>query len=307
MDKYLIPVIDTNLIEFTVAYDRSLHQSITEYLQRSNLEYVEGLSYFSGEQEIDYQDWLLQVMDGETLNNVVLYFNDIEEAKELKKNLDIYFATNILHVSFRELPREAWQNCWEEQIVEWASEKFQFKFSFPSIGQDKNNHAAEVFLPHHKGFGTGQHASSRACVALLESFQWSEIKSFLDVGTGTGLLAILAKKLNVPIVDATDICQNSIEEATANAEVNDCKIRVMNVSLPEHQTYDFVIANILYPELLRLSEQLVCLVNSNRGYLAVAGFSSIESEKIKSRFTTLGLKFIDSKSHNSWPCLLFKN
>ncbi|MCI5146897.1 MAG: methyltransferase domain-containing protein [Candidatus Electrothrix sp. AR3] len=122
--------------------------------------------------------------------------------------------------------------------------------------QEKSEHH-QILLDPSVIFGSGFHATTRLCLETLELLlleSGMKINSVLDLGTGTGLLAIAAAKLGVERVTALDNNPLAVEVAQANVERNDCADRVevrefdLMAGLPEMK-YDLVITN-LYKGLL---------------------------------------------------------
>jgi len=104
-------------------------------------------------------------------------------------------------------------------------------------------------------FGTGSHPTTRLCMEWLESHA-PRNKTVLDYGCGSGILAIVAKKLGAGQVEGIDIDPQAITSAEFNAERNHCEI---NFSLPNKigtDTYDVVVANILSNPLKLMAPML---------------------------------------------------
>lgn len=116
----------------------------------------------------------------------------------------------------------------------------------------------EIILDPSVIFGSGFHATTRLCLETLESVfteSGQQIDSVIDLGTGTGLLAIAAAKLGARQITAVDNNPMACEVARRNIALNDCQARVSVVradlkqGLPDLRGYDLVIAN-LYKSLL---------------------------------------------------------
>jgi ribosomal protein L11 methyltransferase len=125
---------------------------------------------------------------------------------------------------------------------------------------DENKEKTEILLDPGVIFGSGFHATTRLCLETLELLlleSGMKINSVLDLGTGTGLLAIAAAKLGVDRVTALDNNPLAIEVAQANAERNNCAdivtVRQFDLiqGLPDMQ-YDLVITNLYKGLLIRL-------------------------------------------------------
>ncbi|CAK8715933.1 Methyltransferase domain-containing protein [Candidatus Electrothrix laxa] len=126
--------------------------------------------------------------------------------------------------------------------------------------RNKNKEKTEILLDPSVIFGSGFHATTRLCLETLELLlleSGMKINSVLDMGTGTGLLAIAAAKLGVERVTALDNNPLAIEVAQANVERNNCAdivtVRQFDLmeGLPDMQ-YDLVITNLYKGLLIRL-------------------------------------------------------
>jgi ribosomal protein L11 methyltransferase len=156
-------------------------------------------------------------------------------------------------------------------------------------------------------FGTGHHQTTRLmCSFLLEEDVNS--KKVLDMGTGTGILAILAEQLEANSILAVDIEDWSVENTLENAERNACsKIegRCGDIDSILEKDFDIILANINRNILLRhlpfYSEKLW-----KNGILFLSGFFNSDSEDLKQAAMQEGLSFIDQKSEENWCALKFQ-
>lgn len=119
----------------------------------------------------------------------------------------------------------------------------------------------EIILDPSVIFGSGFHPTTRLCLETLERFlsaPGEKFESVIDLGTGTGLLAVAAAKLGVRHVTALDSNPLACEVAGYNVALNSCESQVevvqadLNRELPDLHTYDLVIANLYKGLLLKL-------------------------------------------------------
>lgn len=131
----------------------------------------------------------------------------------------------------------------------------------PWITSDKNNESRDKFidivLDPGVVFGTGRHATTRDCLEAIElAFSYGQIESAIDLGTGTGLLAVAAAKLGCESVLAVDVNFLAAKTTEKNIRLNqtDDKILVVKSSAEYFldNTTDLVIANIHYDVMKRL-------------------------------------------------------
>jgi ribosomal protein L11 methyltransferase len=154
-------------------------------------------------------------------------------------------------------------------------------------------------------FGNGQHATTLASLKILEEIKAQ--KSLLDVGTGTGILAIAAQKLGYQDIVATDIDPNALESAKYNFQMNQVSIPLVDGSFPEnHPPFDIVISNILVPEVLRLIPQLLSNLSDHEdARLILSGFHSANRDLVIEACTKEGLLLDDERKEREWLALAF--
>lgn len=143
-------------------------------------------------------------------------------------------------------------------------------------------------------FGTGQHGTTRACLELLEHIAGDvSATSFLDIGTGSGILSIAAAKIGFYPVDAFDNFPDAICIAKENCRINDVEGMVtlfaadLDDFTPSRQ-YDVVIANVLCDVLTRNAKTIVSCVKDT-GTLILSGILIEQYHEIETAFTARGL------------------
>jgi ribosomal protein L11 methyltransferase len=154
------------------------------------------------------------------------------------------------------------------------------------------------------GFGTGHHPTTRMCLEFLESCEVAS-KRVLDVGTGSGILAIAAARLGAAEVVATDIDAAALEAARANAERNGVtdRIRFVKSDLLRKVAgkFDLVLANLLTPLIKDLAWQL-----RSKGALSEGGIwigSGVSTEgwsEVKPLLSKLGYRLRHERILDGW-------
>ncbi|MGZ3158084.1 MAG: 50S ribosomal protein L11 methyltransferase [Burkholderiaceae bacterium] len=135
-------------------------------------------------------------------------------------------------------------------------------------------------------FGTGSHPTTRLCMEWLEAHAPQNL-SVLDYGCGSGILAMVAKKLGARRVIGVDIDPQAIESARYNSERNQCEI---DYYLPEEfthtlhdQQYDIVVANILASPLKLMAPMLSGLI-APQGILVLSGILTRQAEEVAAAY-----------------------
>lgn len=228
----------------------------------------------------------------------------------LRARLRVLTAGGITNVSprirMRELPAENWAESWKRHFKpidiggallikpSWSRRR-------PSRGQ------AVVVLDPGLSFGTGQHATTGFCLRELVARRKAGAKqSFLDVGTGSGILAIAAAKLGYAPVSAFDFDPEAVRVARTNAQRNRVlrRLRLARgdlTRLPARPTrqYDVVCANLLSTLLIAERKRVAGLV-APRGALILAGILNAEFGQVESAYVALGLRLVASRREREW-------
>ena len=205
----------------------------------------------------------------------------------------------------------------EKKIIEpinWNA-KWESEFQPIEIGEDcvvrADFHPAqgkpyELIINPKMSFGTGHHQTTHMMLefALKENFKEKRV---LDMGCGTGVLAILASMKGAVSVDAIDIDPWCIENTNENAQKNDCS--TVNCFLGSSITlktpsYDLIFANInrniLLEQITSYSEALY-----TRGVLLMSGFYQEDIVSLIECCNTNGLSLVEEKHRDNWRALKF--
>ena len=173
--------------------------------------------------------------------------------------------------------------------------------------------AEDVVLELDPGmaFGTGTHGTTFLCLgAIAELFETaSPPRSLLDVGTGSGILAMAAAALGAQEILACDIDPMACEVARENCRRNGLeeRIRITDAPLEELQgRYDVVVANILAEENLRLAPALLERLAPG-GHLFLSGILREKAAMVEAGFSRLPLTLLRTTSKEEWVCLIWRN
>jgi ribosomal protein L11 methyltransferase len=202
------------------------------------------------------------------------------------------------------LEKENWNATWEanyppirvgDQVLVRAS----FHAPDPSVPYD-------IVINPKMSFGTGHHETTSMVMAHQLEMDFKE-KTVLDVGCGTGILAILAEKLGATELSAFDIEEWAAENSRENAELNLCQhitVRQGTIENEPPMLYDIILANINRNILLRDIHLYINYLEPN-GELVVSGFYTFDQADIEVKFAEFGLQKITEKSQNNWASLRF--
>ena len=166
---------------------------------------------------------------------------------------------------------------------------------------------AVVTLDPGLSFGTGQHATTAFCLGQLVAFRRaSEAQSCLDVGTGSGILALAAAKLGYAPVKAFDFDPAAVRVARANAAANGVagqvrprRADVLKLPRVSRERFDLICANLLADLLVQARDPLVNRL-APTGRLVVAGILRGEFGEVQSAFEAAGLRLVASRAEKEW-------
>ena len=165
-----------------------------------------------------------------------------------------------------------------------------------------------LFLDTTSAFGTGLHETTRFSAQLIDELN-GKFSSFMDVGTGSGILAIVAWKLGAKKVIAFDIDPEAVKVARKNLRAN--RLSMAGVITADVARYrvrhacDLVVANLVTQDLISFRDRILPLVKPG-GHLIVSGISVKNFYFFRNKFCSPMIKKISMKKGKEWVAVLFK-
>lgn len=158
-------------------------------------------------------------------------------------------------------------------------------------------------------FGDGTHPTTRLCAGAVDLLGRQRAGlSVLDVGTGTGVLARIARVRDATFVAATDIDPEALNAAQANAALDSHPMEIhFSSSWPDHwgPRFDLVVANILEGPLRELAPSLMRALVPG-GALLLSGFTPLQVPVLRVVFEGVGLRFVSESAMGGWALLMFR-
>jgi len=162
-----------------------------------------------------------------------------------------------------------------------------------------------VTIEPGRAFGTGHHGTTEGCLVLLEQeLAAAPGASALDIGTGTGILAIAALRLGARAVLAIDVDPDAVAAAQVNASRNDCRALTVRLAKPQDITERFplVLANLLTHAHLALAEHYARLVAPG-GRLVLGGMLEDEDGRVTLALARAGFTARSRLTLEGWASL----
>ena len=271
----------------------------------------------------DYSDFSLNGMYGDLVDESILNADKEHAAVSLfvpsEKNLEEYvsFVRERLSalsidadIELKGHNEQDWENSWKQYYapiplgritIVPAWQKDEYKLSEGEI---------PVYMDPGMAFGTGTHETTRLVINLLEKYA-SEGADVLDVGTGSGILAICASKLGAGKVFACDLDpvavkvarENVSDSALDNIEV--CESDLLRSVKKVDGGYDVIMANIVADIIMRLNPDIKEYMADDGVYI-ISGIIMPRADEVKASLDLHGFEIIECITENDWCAMAVK-
>ena len=206
--------------------------------------------------------------------------------------------------ALRRLPRRDWAESWKRHFR--PLEIGSALLLRPSWSRRRARTGQSVIvLDPGLSFGTGRHPTTAFCLRQLVAYRpLGPARSFLDIGTGSGILAIAAAKLGYRPIRAFDFDPDSVRTARQNAVRNRVQVAfsrydVTRLSRRPKVQYSLVCANLISDLLVAQCEAITAQVRP-AGVLAVAGILTEEFPQVRAAYEGAGLTLVTSRGDAEW-------
>lgn len=219
-----------------------------------------------------------------------------------KEIISRYEVLGPISFDINEIEKQNWNAVWESNYdpIRISNQVF-IRANFH---ESEPGYAIEIVINPKMSFGTGHHETTFLMTQALFEIEIKG-KSVLDAGTGTGILALVAKKLGANEVKGFDIDPWAIENSIENAGLNQCEDVIFvegTISNESLKKYDVLLANInrniLLSEMHEYAERIV-----HGGLLLLSGFYEEDVPMIVKSAAENGLTFVTQAEKNRWTCI----
>lgn len=232
-----------------------------------------------------------------------VYFEDSEDGlREIDRLID-FMDENIedFHYEKELIDNSDWEEEWKKSYTSFEiGEEILVK---PSWEEKVDTNRIIIEIDPKMAFGTGTHETTSMCMEYVEEMNMKDM-DILDIGCGSGILSILAKKLNAKNVDACDIDQIAVDSTIENASINKVEVNAFISDLFSNvdKKYDIIFANILAEILVKmLSEANDHLKDT--GLLILSGIIREKERLVLDALKVNNFEVVDKVYKNDWVLL----
>jgi ribosomal protein L11 methyltransferase len=275
--------------------------SLTVDIAEESSEILQDLLHEAGALGLEVRDTETPTMPGVRAPTkgesiIVAYFEDRDTAEEARDA--VAESHPNARVSLDEQPQQDWSNEWKSLIKSVQVGRLWVGPPWDVVNAPADK--VKLVIEPKMAFGTGDHPTTSLCLAAVDDFMATHPgASVLDVGTGTGVLAIAAKKLGAGHVVGTDNDPTSVELARENCTDN----QTPDLDISGHEltevsgTFDLVLANILANTLIELAP---LIVPKAKDRLVLAGVLAHQRADVEAAYRALGCTVLEGAQQGEW-------
>ena len=232
--------------------------------------------------------------------------------KSRKKALTVFAKIRALKLKgfalrIRSLKDADWKTRWKKYVRPFAITRQIRVVPLWRVRQNTKKSDKDIYIDTTLAFGTGLHATTRMMARLI-ALEKGKFSRFLDVGTGSGILSVIAHRYGARRLYAIDIDKDAVKTARRNLIINHClpaRVKVLSFdNFYTNKQLDFIAANLLTEDLIRLKNKLIACLSPGK-YLAVSGIYRDNYAGFRKRFNDRRLKCLRVLKQKGWYALLF--
>lgn len=213
----------------------------------------------------------------------------------------------IEQYEFRAVEQQNWNQEWESdfQPVEVVTEDGQIIYIRAAHHSIRSSEAIDVVVAPRMSFGTGHHITTALMTKYIAQGDFTACRG-LDMGCGTGVLAILAIKCGAAEMVAVDIddwaCDSCRDSAMLSGVEDKIDIRCGSIDVVEGERFDFICANINRNILVSMMPQFECLLSAG-GHLLMSGFLEKDVTIISKQAASHNIRMVGRESCEGWAVM----
>lgn len=313
--------METTFLQVAMIYEREWEDAVDALLADSGTLGTQALDPATiAQYEIHHPDW--ELADGDALRTALhreaekvadeapgeddviqlVFFSDDAAGRQAIERLERQcyeqYGGEIRILHEKRVDNSHWEEEWKKTYRPLSLGKTIE--IVPSWMEPTDATRLPIFIEPGMAFGTGSHETTTLCLEALERLSLEE-KRGLDLGTGSGILAIYMKKRGMDDVLATDISEDALRSARENAKRNHVDIAFCESDLLKNVEgrFDVLVSNILAEPLLRLLPDLPSVLYPG-AHVVLSGLLATQQEMIRSALIHLGFTVTNQSVMGEW-------
>lgn len=273
--------------------------------------------------ESDKQQMFVDIMPDIPDDDGIAYLNfylDVDENKEkvladvraalaeMQEFLDLGECT----ITESETEDKDWINNWKQYFKQFYVDDILIIPSWEEVKPEDRDKMI-IHIDPGTAFGTGMHETTQLCIRQLKKYVTKDTE-LLDVGTGSGILSIIALKLGARHAVGTDLDPCAVPAVEENKEVNGIPVEAFDMMIGNiiddkevqdqvgYEKYDIVAANILADVLVPLTPVIVHQMKKGAYYIT-SGILDVKEEVVKEAVQKAGLTLVEVTRQGEWVCV----
>ena len=273
--------------------------------------------------ESDKQQMFVDIMPDIPDDDGIAYLNfylDVDEDKEkvladvraalaeMQEFLDLGECT----ITESETEDKDWINNWKQYFKQFYVDDILIIPSWEEVKPEDRDKMI-IHIDPGTAFGTGMHETTQLCIRQLKKYVTKDTE-LLDVGTGSGILSIIALKLGARHAVGTDLDPCAVPAVEENKEVNGIPVEAFDMMIGNiiddkevqdrvgYEKYDIVTANILADVLVPLTPVIVHQMKKGAYYIT-SGILDVKEEVVREAVEKAGLTLVEVTKQGEWVCV----
>ena len=274
--------------------------------------------------ESDKQQMFVDIMPDIPDDDGIAYLNfylDVDENKEkvladvraalaeMQEFLDLGECT----ITESETEDKDWINNWKQYFKQFYVDDILIIPSWEEVKPEDRDKMI-IHIDPGTAFGTGMHETTQLCIRQLKKYVTKDTE-LLDVGTGSGILSIIALKLGARHAVGTDLDPCAVPAVEENKEVNGIPVEAFDMMIGNiiddkevqdkvgYEKYDIVTANILADVLVPLTPVIVHQMKPGAVYIT-SGILDVKEEVVKEAVVAAGLEVVEVTHQGEWVSVI---
>ena len=248
----------------------------------------------------------------EKIINLKVYLSDesiVKHASKIIEKTSLELGIFSCEIQKEKIPNTDWVAESQSNFSPFFVGSFYF---YPTFEDEPLIFDRKIKINAGPAFGSGEHPTTQTCILALEYIENLSITPLqvLDVGTGSGILAIASTKIWSTPVFAIDNDPAAIKVARENAIINNSNNitfllsdGVSSNALTNIAKFDLIVINILAGTIIKMSKGILSKL-STQGYIILSGFLNNQAEEILNTYIELGMTLIEKFTKEGWTTLI---